>query len=194
MQILAWTSAALAIAAAWIVAATLLAWRGGGREPATWRWPGWLLQPWQQRRLREENAARFLGRHERRSLLSPKNTGLLLDGAKARLSDDDSFRNLAVIATTGAGKTASFILPNLLSLDGNSIVATDPSGTLYARTSGDLARRGYKVCRLDPLDLGESIGYNPLARAATNPEMQEIAHILIRTANQGSKAEPFWIA
>ena len=127
-------------------------------------------------------------------MLSPKNSGLLLDGDKARLSDDDSFRNLAVIATTGAGKTASFILPNLLSLEGSSIVATDPSGTLYARTSGDLVRRGYKVYRLDPLNLAESIGYNPLLRATTTSEMQEIAHILIRTANQGSKADPFWIA
>jgi hypothetical protein len=52
------------------------------------------------------------------------------------------------------------------------------------RTSGDLVKRGYKVFKLDPLNLGESIGYNPLERATTTPEMQEIAHILIHTANQ----------
>jgi type IV secretion system protein VirD4 len=149
---------------------------------------------WRQRHIREENAGRFLGNRELSELLSPKHMGLVLDGARARLSDEDSFRNLAVIATTGAGKTSSFILPNLLSLDGRSIVATDPSGTLYERASGDLVRRGYKVHRLDPTDLASSIGFNPLSRARTFPEMQEIAHILIRTPSQGAKVDPFWIA
>lgn len=149
---------------------------------------------WRQRRIREENAGRFLDGGERGSLLSSRNAGLLLDGAGSRLSDDDSFRNLAVVATTGAGKTASFILPNLLSLDGRSIVATDPSGSLYERTSGDLVRRGYKVHRLDPTDLASSIGFNPLSRASTFPEMQEISHILIRTPNHGAKVDPFWVA
>lgn len=153
-----------------------------------------LYSWWQSRKIREENAGRFLDERERRNLLAPGNTGLVLDGAEARLSDDDSFRNLAVIATTGAGKTSSFILPNLLSLDGRSIVATDPSGALYERASGDLARRGYQVLRLAPTDLASSIAYNPLSRARTFPEMQEIAHILIRTPNQGAKVDPFWVS
>ena len=149
---------------------------------------------WQSKRIQEENAGRFLDDHERRSLLSSSNSGLLLDGDRLRLSDDDSFRNLALIATTGAGKTSSFILPNLLALDDRSIVATDPSGALYARTSGDLARRGYKVLKLAPADLASSVGFNPLDRARTFPEMQEIAHILIRTPNQGAKVDPFWVS
>lgn len=153
-----------------------------------------LYSWWQSRKIREENAGRFLDERERRNLLAPGNAGLVLDGAEARLSDDDSFRNLAVIATTGAGKTSSFILPNLLSLDGRSIVATDPSGALYERASGDLARRGYQVLRLAPTDLASSIAYNPLSRARTFPEMQEIAHILIRTPNQGAKVDPFWVS
>jgi type IV secretion system protein VirD4 len=147
---------------------------------------------WQSKRIQEENAGRFLDERERRGLLAAGNSGLVLDGAKLRLSDDDSFRNLALVATTGAGKTSSFIIPNLLALDGRSIVATDPSGALYARTAGDLVKRGYKVLRLAPADLATSVGFNPLSRATTFPEMQEIAHILIRTQNQGEKVDPFW--
>ena len=145
------------------------------------------------RELRKENEGYFLKDRERRVLLSPKQDGLLLDGEKGRLDADDSFRNLAVVATTGAGKTASFIVPNLLTLDNASIVATDPSGTLYDRTAADLTRRGYTVLRLDPKDLAGSIRYNPLARASSVPSQQEIAHILIRTANRGGKpTDPFW--
>lgn len=149
---------------------------------------------WQNKQIAHENAGRFLDPTELREVLSPANKGLLLDGATLRLSDDDSFRNLALIATTGAGKTSSFILPNLLALDGRSIVATDPSGGLYDRASGDLVRRGYKVLRLAPADLASSVGYNPLDRATTFPEMQEIAHILIRTPTHGAKVDPFWVS
>jgi type IV secretion system protein VirD4 len=145
------------------------------------------------RERRQENEGHFLEDRARRTLLSPKHDGLLLDGDKARLDREDSFRNLAMIATTGAGKTASFIVPNLLALDNCSIVATDPSGSLYDRTAGDLARRGYTVLRLEPKDLAGSIRYNPLARAESTPAQQEIAHVLIQTSNRGGKpTDPFW--
>ena len=145
------------------------------------------------RERRQENEGHFLEDRERRTLLSPKHDGLLLDGDKARLDREDSFRNLAMIATTGAGKTASFIIPNLLALDNCSIVATDPSGSLYDRTAADLTRRGYNVLRLEPKDLAGSIRYNPLARAESTPAQQEIAHVLIQTSNRGGKpTDPFW--
>ena len=165
-------------------------WKWAGRAliaRAAWNW-------WRARHIREENAARFLDSKSERELLASSNNGLVLDGVDARLTADDSFRNLAVVATTGAGKTSSFILPNLLTLDDCSIVATDPSGTLYERTSGDLKSRGFDVVRLDPVNLAASIGYNPLSRANTFPEMQEVAHILIRTPNAGAKVDPFWVS
>lgn len=147
---------------------------------------------WKSREIRAENSGKFLDSEGLRDLFSPRNKGLLLDGARARLSADSSFRNLAVIATTGAGKTASFILPNILTINEGSMVITDPSGSLFERTSGDLIRRGYKVHQLNPLDLAASIGFNPLASANTFPEMQEIAHILVKTSSQGAKVDPFW--
>jgi len=165
-------------------------WKWAGRAliaRAAWRW-------WRDRHIRAENAAYFLDPKAERELFSTSNKGLVLDGGASRLSADNSFRNLAVVATTGAGKTSSFILPNLLTLDDCSIVTTDPSGTLFERSSGDLKRRGYDVVRLDPVNLAASIGYNPLSRASTFPEMQEIAHILIRTPNAGAKVDPFWVA
>lgn len=163
-------------------------------KKAGWLFAGHALYSWwRHRQLRAENSGRLLDPKEIRELLSPRNKGLLLDGKNLRLSEDASFRNLAIMATTGAGKTASFILPNLLMQDHGSIVATDPSGSLYARTSGDLVRRGYKVYQLNPLDLASSIGFNPLSQAQTFPEMQEVAHILVQTANNGAKSDPFWI-
>ena len=161
---------------------------------AGWFFAGRALYSWwRSREIRAENSGRFLGSGELKELFSEKHRGLVLDGGRARLSLDASCRNVAVIATTGAGKTSSFILPNLLSLNDGSMVVTDPSGTLYARTSADLVRRGFKVYQLNPTDLTASIAYNPLAAASTFPEMQEIAHILVRTATKGTKVDPFWL-
>jgi type IV secretion system protein VirD4 len=147
----------------------------------------WMLQ----RTQRTENQGRFLTDRETSKLLSAAHQGLAIDGAQGRLTPDASFRNTCIVATTGAGKTTSFILPNLYSLSHCSIVATDPSGALSEKAAADLKRRGYTIKILDPVHLAESIGYNPLAKANTHPAMQEIAHILVNNAQQG-KGDPFW--
>ena len=60
------------------------------------------------------------------------------------------------------------------------------------------ARRRPRITRLpgtavEPARPGFGIGYNPLSMATTFPEMQEVAHILVRTATQGAKVDPFWL-
>lgn len=137
--------------------------------------------------------ARFMKARERAKLLSKRNKGFVLDGlGKERLSHQDSFRNVAVVASTGAGKTAGFILPNVMNIDGASMVIADPSGGLFAKTSADLKRRGYEVRVINPSDLANSDFYNPLDRAKTHTEMAEIAHILVRTGSGGSSGDKFW--
>ena len=136
------------------------------------------------------SSARFLGGFERRKILNADNGGLVLDGDRGRLSANDSFRNCLVVATTGGGKTSSFIIPNILRLDRASIVITDPSGALYEKTSGDLRRRGFEVLALDPLRLDRSVRYNPLATADTQRAIGETSHILSRSAN--FSGDKFW--
>lgn len=121
-----------------------------------------------------------MGYAERRRLMARSNGGFVLDGVGKRLSDQDSFRNVAVVATTGAGKTAGFIIPNVLRLDGSSMVIADPSGGIFAKTSGDLLERGYDVRTINPSDPFLSDLYNPLERAETATELGEIAHILLK--------------
>ena len=87
----------------------------------------------------------------------------------------ESFRNTAIVATTGSGKTTSFIIPNILSINDASFVITDPSGALSEATGADLERRGYKVIIIDPVHLSESAGFNPVSRANSIPAIQEIA-------------------
>lgn len=150
---------------------------------ATREWLQYLEQ-------RKQNQGRFLTEKEMREVLSPDHKGLVINGHDARLTHDASFRNTAVVATTGAGKTSNLIIPNILSLNDVSIVTTDPSGKLCEATGVDLERRGYKVIILDPAHLSESGGFNPISRASSIPAIQEVAHILVN--NNSSSGDPFW--
>lgn len=66
-----------------------------------------------------------------------------------------------IIAPTGTGKTAGFIIPTLKSLS-NSAVIFDIKGELFAKTSQDRINLGQKVLVMD-ID-GGNIQFNPFAR------------------------------
>ncbi len=135
--------------------------------------------------------AKLMSGWEQRRLFKSSHQGIVLNGANQRLTENDSFRNLAVIASTGWGKTSGYIIPNILYQSKGSMVITDPSGALYQQTSGSLQRRGYNIKVLNPLDLAHSIRFNPFSNLNSYSEVDEVAHILVNTANPDSK-DPFW--
>ena len=93
---------------------------------------------------------------ERRRFLSSKHTGLVL-APGCRLSAPESFRNLALVAPTGAGKTTRYVIPNVLAVQG-SVVVTDPAGEIHATTSEQLCERGFRIQLLQPANLEECNG------------------------------------
>jgi type IV secretory pathway TraG/TraD family ATPase VirD4 len=80
--------------------------------------------------------ARWMGFFRKRRFLKGKHTGLVL-APGLRLSAEESFKNLVLMAPTGSGKTTRYVIPNLLELQGSAVV-TDPSGEIYQATSGYL--------------------------------------------------------
>lgn len=112
----------------------------------------------------KNTGARFLPESEQLDILSPSNKGLLVDGKHKRLSLEESFKHLLVVAPTGTGKTSKFVIPNVLALawDENSIIVTDPSGEIFSQTSGYMQSKGFKVLKFDPTDPEHSIYFNPL--------------------------------
>ncbi len=147
-----------------------------------------LLAPAPKGMMNPGEEARFLNRF---------NKGLVLDGENRRLTPKESFNHIAILARTGGGKTSGYIIPNILKLAGSecSMVITDLSGELYEKTSGYLHKKGFKVFVLDPENLNESIGYNPLYYALSSVEIDEIAETIIRSANPGQirSEDKIWI-
>lgn len=133
--------------------------------------------------------ARWMGFFEKRRFLSRTNTGLVLSPYR-RLSPDDSFKNLALIAPTGSGKTTRYVIPNILLCSGSAII-TDPSGEIYEKTSGHLRERGYNIQVIQPASLEHSLRFNPLAHLRTRQNLRQLAAILSLTTS-GSQADQFW--
>jgi type IV secretion system protein VirD4 len=146
---------------------------------------------WLHASLREKihGDARWMNWRERRRFLHPRNRGLILS-PKARLSLPDSCTNLGLVAPTGSGKTSRYVIPNVLQVEG-SVVVTDPSGEIFARTSGHLQERGFAIQVLAPADLARSVRFNPLAYWRTPQELRQLATTLgLNIA--GRNSDPFW--
>lgn len=143
--------------------------------------------------LKEKTGAKFARRRDYKSYLSPKHTGLLLDGQTLRLSERESFQNVCIIARVGAGKTSQYIIPNVLDKSQHkcSLVVNDPKGEVYAQTSQHMKDKGFNVIVLNPEDLNASSRFNPLWELTSPIEIEQLAHILISSGNKGAK-DPFW--
>ncbi len=132
----------------------------------------------------------FMGNFEKNNLFSSLNKGLYIDGYKHRLSLKDSFNHFALISRTGGGKTTSFVIPNILNLakQNCSMIITDISGELYEQTSGHLKSRGFNILVLNPENLDETIGYNPLYYATDTAKIDELVNLLIKSSKQDSRS------
>lgn len=77
------------------------------------------------------------------------------------------FPHALIVAPTGRGKTTGFVIPNLLTYQGSTVVL-DVKGENFEATSRHRAAQGDKVFRFAPTDWkdGRSHRYNPLLRIA----------------------------
>ncbi len=151
---------------------------------------GFLLK---RQLLKEKTGARFAPKREWKRFLSARHDGLLMNGSDLHLTEKDSFQNVCVIARIGAGKTTNYILPNVYDRGQRkcSLVINDPSGEVYAQTSAYMQRQGFNVIVINPEDVKHSSRFNPLFEVQSGIELEQLAHILIRSGNPNER-DPFW--
>ena len=80
---------------------------------------------------------------------------------------------------SGAGKSASYVIPNALQLLG-SYVFTDPKGELYDKTAGYFKAKGYNVKVLNLVNPENSDGYNPLSHIKNEIDVDVIANTIMK--------------
>lgn len=111
-----------------------------------------------------------------------------LDSIETRLNN-----NMAILGASGAGKTRSVVIPNLLSACGSYIIS-DPKGNLYTKYGEYMQQYGYKVIHLDFIHPDKSARYNPLNYIHTTDDAMKLASQIVLLGYGGvtSKNDPFW--
>ena len=141
----------------------------------------------------------FVSYFQKNTLIAKKYKGLLIDSQNdLRLSEDLSYQNCLIHATTGMGKTTKLLVPMILDLAKNnkynSQVILDPKMEIYQLTSGYLSKQGYKIIVLNPQDLNSSIGFNPLAFVKSDADIESIMrNLLYSSSNSTNRGDSrFW--
>lgn len=88
---------------------------------------------------------------------------LIANTREAWVDGDDS--HTLIFGATGSKKTRLFCMPllNIFAKAGESFIATDPKGELYAKTSGLVRAMGYDTLVLNFRDIGMGDMWNPLS-------------------------------
>ena len=129
-----------------------------------------------------------------RNLILTQHFQMGLDGHRHKRNT-----NVLVIGGSGAGKSRSYAIPNVLQCTqgpdgGCSILVSDPKAELLRKTGNALIAAGYEVRVFDLLSPDTSFCYNPLAYVRDDKDVLRLIETLIQsTTPPGSQsADPFW--
>lgn len=97
-------------------------------------------------------------------------------------------QHTAVIAGTGAGKSFSFVIPNVVAAacEGESIVVTDPKGELACTLGPWLKSKGYKVYIFNLAYPQWSLYWNPVLECRDDEEITAFATAIVQNAAKDS--------
>ena len=125
---------------------------------------------------------------QKQNKLLTQNVRLGLDTHKHRRS-----LNVLVIGGSGAGKSRSYVKPNILEANTNYVI-TDPKSEVLLATGGYLKSQGYDIRVLNLVNLGESDGYNSFRYIRDEKDALRLVNNLIQatTPKNSHESDPFW--
>ena len=125
---------------------------------------------------------------QKRSKILTRHVRLGLDSKKHRRS-----LNVLVIGGSGAQKTRSYVLPNILEANTNYVI-TDPKMEVLLATGGWLKSQGYEIRVLNLVNLEASDGYNPFRYLRDEKDVLKLVNNLIQatTPKGQNSSDPFW--
>ncbi|MCI8602402.1 MAG: type IV secretory system conjugative DNA transfer family protein [Oscillospiraceae bacterium] len=137
----------------------------------------------------QEITRRYRDKVPEQNLILSQHFRLGLDGYRHKRN-----LNVLVIGGSGAGKSRSYAIPNVLQCN-CSMVITDPKGEILRKTGNALKAHGYEVRVFDLINPDTSFCYNPLAYIRDDKDVLKLIENLIQsTTPPGShSSDPFWV-
>ena len=101
--------------------------------------------------------------------------------------------NILIVGGSGAGKTRTYGVPNVLEC-ACSMVITDPKSEILRKTGNLLKRKGYEVLVFDLINPAASFCYNPFVYVHDDREVLTLIENLIQntTPSHSKSSDPFW--
>ncbi len=99
--------------------------------------------------------------------------------------------NVIVVGASGAGKTRSIVIPNIMEATG-SYVISDPKGNLYRKLAPYLRDKGYKVKKVDFTDPKNSCKYNFFEYIRSTQDIVKVSNILMNSKSGYRDCDLFW--
>lgn len=124
-------------------------------------------------------------------VLSETNPGLNVSG-KLKLSHELSYRNCAVVAPVGAGKSTINAVGTCMNLQNASVIIHAPSEEMVTLTTPDFIRRGFNCYIFDPHTPKNSISINPLDFIKNEKDINKVATHLVHSSMGDKSSDPFW--
>ena len=125
----------------------------------------------------------------------PDKNVILTQNLRRSMNGRHHMRNLLqiIVGGSGAGKSRSLILPNLL-LANASFIVTDPKGELLRKTAPLLMQRGYVLRVFDLIDPERSDYYNPFHYIRKDSDVFRLIDNFIKntTPKGAHQGDPFW--
>ena len=101
--------------------------------------------------------------------------------------------NILIVGGSGAGKTRTYGVPNVLEC-ACSMVITDPKSEILRKTGNLLKQKGYEVIVFDLINPATSFCYNPFVYVHDDREVLTLIENLIQntTPSHSKSSDPFW--
>ena len=135
-----------------------------------------------------EMAARYRAKIAADNIILTRHFRIGLDGRRHKRN-----LNILVLGGSGAGKSRTHAVPNILQ-GCCSFVVTDPKGEILRKTGAALERMGYEVRVFDLISPATSFCYNPFAYVRDDKDVLQLITNLIRntTPKGANSSDPFW--
>ena len=101
--------------------------------------------------------------------------------------------NILIVGGSGAGKTRTYGVPNVLEC-ACSMIITDPKAEILRKTGNLLKQKGYEVIVFDLINPATSFCYNPFVYVHDDREVLTLIENLIQntTPPHAQSSDPFW--
>jgi type IV secretion system protein VirD4 len=99
-------------------------------------------------------------------------------------------RNVYVVGSSGSGKGQSYVIPNLLNNQEETIVVTDPKGELYHETAQIKREQGYQVYQVDFINFNQD-RYNLLDYVVDDQDAQSVSVTIAKNSTKDGKEDFF---